>query len=86
MYIILYIHHMMNAHTYTYIHSDPSSINAPYEFSGDRRDVDVGMSDVERKVLQREETIIYDDPPSAATTLLTSGLTSNCLHPIIFFT
>ena len=48
-------------------------MNALYEFSGDRRDVDVGMSDVERKVLKREETILDDDLPAAAT-LLTSGL------------
>jgi hypothetical protein len=61
------------ASTGVYSH-DPSSMNALFEFSGDRREVDVGLSDVERKVLQREETILEDDPTAVESTLLSAGV------------
>lgn len=51
---------------------DPSAINAPFEFSGDRREVDVGMSDAERKVLERDKTLV--GPSDAETTLLSAGV------------
>ena len=56
---------------------DPSSMNAQFEFSGDRREVDVGLSDVEKKVLQREETMMEDEFSQAETTLLSAGQPSS---------
>lgn len=54
---------------------DPASMNAQFEFSGDRREVDVGMSDVEKKVLYREETIVENEEFSQAeATLLSAGV------------
>jgi AMP deaminase len=53
---------------------DPSSMNAQFEFSGDRREVDVGLSDVEKKVIYREETMLEEDLCRAETTLLSAGV------------
>ena len=53
---------------------DVGSMNAAYEFSGDRSDVEVGMSYVEKKVLEREETRIdLEQATKAETTLLSAG-------------
>ena len=55
-------------------------MNAQFEFGGDRREVEVGLSDVERKVLEREETMLEDNISRAETTLLSAGhhhLTTN---------
>ena len=48
-------------------------MNAQFEFSGDRREVDVGLSDVEKKVIYREETMLEEDLCRAETTLLSAG-------------
>ena len=53
---------------------DSSSMNAPFEFSGDRSEVEVGMSYTERKTLEREETRIdLEQATQAETTLLSAG-------------
>ena len=53
---------------------DPSAINAPFEFSGDRREVDVDMSYAERKVLERQKTHVdIKEATQAETTLLSAG-------------
>ena len=46
-------------HTLTHaVYADTSSMNAVFEFSGDRRVMELGLSDVERRELQREETCL----------------------------
>lgn len=62
------------ASTGVYSH-DTSSMNAAFEFSGDRREVEVGMTDVERKVLEREETRLdLEQASKMETTLLSAGV------------
>ena len=52
---------------------DTNSMNAVFEFSGDRREVDLNITHVERKALEREETIVQD-PAKDAGMLLHAGI------------
>lgn len=42
----------------TLIFTDAGSINAAFEFGGDHRELTLAVSDVERRVFQREETMV----------------------------
>ena len=54
-------------------------MNAQFEFSGDRREVDVDLSDVEKKVLEREDTL-EDVAVQPEATLLSAGqLSYHCV-------
>ena len=70
----VHVHAQMRAHTHMLGYPDTSSMNAAFEFSGDRREVEVGMTDVERKVLEREETRLdLEQASKMETTLLSAG-------------
>ena len=56
-------------------------MNAAFEFSGDRREVELDMSYTERKTLEREETrVTLEQATNAETTLLSAGEHQNDLQ------
>ena len=49
-------------------------MNTAFQFGGDRKEVEIGVSDVERRVLEREETMVDLEQESAHGILLHAGV------------